>query len=182
MGYRGDNERLSEVEQSVQQAVQAATEAAQRADQTAQDIAQSVQDVKTAAQAVQEASRGVGAETSAATVITETTPGLIGQAWASNNKRTYDAYQAEDLESLRLARRTAEELSAAHTDHVRNLQAEIVRMHTNAITHDNDLAKQHLAHRDIATDRTWNLDEVAEMATVVAAVLARMGVVAQEEA
>jgi len=154
-----------EAGQVVQQAAQAAAQAAQRAEQTAQDIAQSVQDVKSAAQSVQEASRGVGAETSAATVNTEITPGNIGQAWAANNKRTYDTYQQEDLESMRLARRTAEQLAQAHTDHVRDLHFQITRMHTNAVTHDTDLNTQKIRHNDLSVDRIWNVDEVARLVT-----------------
>jgi hypothetical protein len=149
--------------QVAQQAAQAAEQAAQQARQSAQEIAQSVQDVKGAAQAVQEASRGVGAETSGATIETDISPISIGDAWRANVKRTYDAYQLEDLESIRLARKTAEQLAQAHTDHVRDLQAQINRAHANSISYDNELQKQHLSHRDLSTDRIWNVDEVSQL-------------------
>jgi len=149
--------------QIVQQAAQAASQAAQEAKQAAQDIAQSVQDVKGAAQAVQEASRGVGAETSGATIETDISPISIGDAWRANVKRTYDAYQLEDLESIRLARKTAEQLAQAHTDHVRDLQTQTMRIHTNSITHDNDLNAQRIRHNELSTDRIWNVDEVSQL-------------------
>lgn len=141
--------RLADAEQLVQQAAQAARQATQQAEQ--------------AVQAAQQAARGVGAETSAATIETDISPSSIGDAWRANIKRTYDSYQAEDLESLRLSRRTAEQLAAAHTDHVRDLQTQITRLMTNSISHDENLSAQHLAHRDLAVDRTWNIDEVAAL-------------------
>ena len=152
-----------EAGQVAQQAAQAAEQAAQQARQSAQEIAQSVQDVKGAAQAVQEASRGVGAETSGATIETDISPISIGDAWRANIKRTYDAYQLEDLESIRLARKTAEQLAQAHTDHVRDLQAQTMRVHTNSITHDNDLNAQRIRHNEVSMDRIWNVDEVAQL-------------------
>ena len=151
---------MAEVTKGELREAQAASQLAQQAAQAAR---QATQQAEQAVQAAQQAARGVGAETSAASIETDISPISIGDAWRANIKRTYDAYQAEDLESLRLARRTAENLAAAHTDHVRDLQAQLTRLHANSITHDNDLNKQHLAHRDIATNRTWNIDEVAHL-------------------
>jgi hypothetical protein len=75
----------------------------------------------------------------------------------------FDAYLQEDLESLRLARKIGEQLAAAHTDHVRDLQFQITRMHTNAVTHDTDLNTQKIRHNDLSIDRIWNIDEVAAL-------------------
>ena len=38
-----------------------------------------------------------------------------------------------------------------------------VQMLTNMAVNADNLQKQHLAHRDIATDRTWNVDEVSAL-------------------
>lgn len=141
--------RLANAEQLVQQAAQAARQATQQAEQ--------------AVQAAQQAARGVGAETSAATIETDVSPVSIGDAWRANVKRTYDEYQQESIESLRMSRRISEQLAEAHADHVRDLQTQITRMHTNSVTHDANLQAQHLAHRDLAVDRTWNIDEVAAL-------------------
>lgn len=167
--YEAEDRARQDVSQAAQQTAQAAAQAAQRAEQTAQAIAQEVQAVKQSLESAQAASRGVGAETSGATVETEISPASISKAWAANVKRSYDAYQAEDLESLRQARMTTQKLADAHLDHVRDLQLQQVRMHSLAVENDNAMSKQHLAHRDLATDRTWNVDEVARLVTNSAA-------------
>jgi flagellar hook-basal body complex protein FliE len=146
-------------DQALKQAVQDAAQAAQQAKQTGQAIAQDVASLKETMATMQAASRGVGAETSAATVETEIGPLDFKNLLRLNGK----IIVAEELESLRLARRQHDQLFQAHIDHVRDLQAQTLRMSTNSVTHDNDLAKQHLAHRDLATDRTWNIDEVAHL-------------------
>lgn len=148
-------------EQTAQQLVEQAAQAARQATQQAEQ----------AVQAAQQAARAAGGEAGRQIIDASRTASsqevgaerefLVG--WSLNAKRTYDAYQAEDLESLRLARRTAENLAAAHTDHVRDLQVQITRMHTNAVTHDTDLNTQKIRHNDLSVDRIWNIDEVAHL-------------------
>jgi len=131
-----------QVDQSVQQAAQSAEQAAQEAKQAAQQVAE----------AVQQASRGVGAETSAATVETEVSPASITKAWAANLKRTYDEFQ--DV-SLVAARRSQVEYDA-----VRNVSLQALQ---NAVETANMIGKQAVAHRDLAIDREWNVDEVSTL-------------------
>lgn len=138
-------------QQIAEQAVQAARQASQQAEQ--------------AVQAAQQAARAVGGEASAAslgaTIETDISPASITDAWRSNLKRSYDEYQHESLAGIRLARRTAEQLAAAHTDLVRHLNTEIVRGHRNAQSHDENAQKQFLEAEALKTDRIWNIDEVA---------------------
>ena len=124
-----------QVDQSVQQAAQSAEQAAQEAKQAAQ-----------------QASRGVGAETSAATVETEVSPASITKAWAANLKRTYDEFQDVSL--------TAARRSQVEYDAVRNVSLQALQ---NAVETANMIGKQAVAHRDLAIDREWNVDEVSTL-------------------
>lgn len=89
------------------------------------------------------------------------------RAWNANSKLTYDSV----LEQL------ASQVKEAQT-HITNVNA--VRLQTLASMQANAdaLNKQHTAHRDIATDRTWTqTDELGIMsATAFAAVNAKSGV------
>ena len=130
------------VDQSVQQAAQKAEQAAQEASQAAQQLSE----------AVQQAARGVGAETSAATIATEVGPAGLFRAWGANVKRTYDEFQDE---SLVAARRSQQEFDA-----IRNVSLQALQ---NAVETANMIGKQAVAHRDIAIDREWNVDEVSTL-------------------
>lgn len=121
---------IDEALQNVQQAAQAARQATQQAEQ--------------AVQAAQQAARGVGAETSSATVETEVRPGGIGLAWGSNNKRTYDAYQDLDLIA---ARRSQQEYDKLQVIAQQALQ--------NAVETANMCGKQGVRHGDFSIDRQW---------------------------
>lgn len=88
-----------------------------------------------------------------------------GRSWDANSKATYDQmlkalnaeehalreYQA-DLRTVKLRMFN----DGANQSNVQN---------SNLVVNSDALDKQHLAHRDIATDRTWNLDEVAALFT-----------------
>ncbi len=69
-----------------------------------------------------------------------------------NAKRTYDTYQDLDIQASRLNQRIAED---AHTL--------AVRMFNNAITVDHAENMRSLGHEELAVDRQWNVDEVAEL-------------------
>jgi len=131
-----------QADQSVQQAAQSAEQAAQEAKQAAQQVAE----------AVQQASRGVGAETSAATVNTEISPAALFRAWGANVKRTYDEFQDVSL--------TAARRSQVEYDAVRNVSLQALQ---NAVETANMIGKQAVAHRDLAIDREWNVDEVSTL-------------------
>ena len=71
---------------------------------------------------------------------------------AINAKRTYDVHQSLDLGPL-----------SDGNVHRTRMQALSETAVANAIFNSDALAKQHLAHRDLATDRTWNVDEVSAL-------------------
>jgi hypothetical protein len=86
----------------------------------------------------------------------------------ANAKRTADQYQSFDLVSLGNVQ--------GHAQNVANIATQALQ---NAVETANMVSKQAVRHGDIAIDRQWNLDEQANMAaivaSVVAAVLARLG-------
>jgi len=172
----GTQSKDQDAGQIADQIAQAASQATQRAEQIAQKVAQDSQAVEQAVQAVQSAARGVGAETSAATIETEITPASIGHAWAANNKLVFDNLVNERFSSMEMSRRLSEELAQAHLDQVRALNAQNLRLHTNSITHDVDMNAQKLRHNELSIDRIWNPDEVAQITAVIVAILAKMGI------
>ena len=133
-------------QQLAEQAIQAARQASQQAEQ--------------AVQAAQQAARAVGAETSASTIETEVSPASIGKAWASNIKRTYDVYQNLDM--------VAASRSQTDFDTIRSY-AQLAL--ANAVNNADLLAKQAIAHRDIAIERQWNLNDDTLALKVVADVV-----------
>jgi hypothetical protein len=73
-----------------------------------------------------------------------------------NAKRTYDAYQDLDLVKARAAQKFNEQVA-------QDLHALTMRVMNNSVTvdHMNDLRAA--GHAELATDRMWNVDEVAEL-------------------
>jgi hypothetical protein len=69
-----------------------------------------------------------------------------------NAKRTYDAYQDLELQAARAAQRAIED--------VHGLTMQVMQ---NAIESANMVGKQAIRHSDIAIDRQWNIDEVAQL-------------------
>ncbi len=85
------------------------------------------------------------------------------EAWSANLKRTYDLTQSWDFE---LARRSAAHFDAMMTDtrtHIANVRKVELETLQNGSHGANLVNTQSTAHRDIATDRTWNVDEVAQL-------------------
>lgn len=77
----------------------------------------------------------------------------------SNQKRTYDEYQQESLESIKRNRSYVDKvLSDAHgyDMNARNVATQALQ---NAVETANMIGKQAVAHRDLAIDREWNVDE-----------------------
>ena len=72
------------------------------------------------------------------------------RSWNANVKRTYDTLEEELHSAVKEAN--------AHISELRTIR---VQMLTNMAVNCDALQKQHTAHRDIATDRTWNIDEVS---------------------
>jgi len=142
-------------DQVLQQAVQDASQAAQDAKQAAQQIAEAIGQSQ---RAVIDASRTAGSQEVGAEREFE-----IGkdEAWFANIKRTYDEFQ--DL-ALVAARR-----SQLDFDSIRNVSLQLLQ---NAVTTSDMIAKQAIAHRDIAIDREWNVNETDAYATILAAKIA----------
>jgi hypothetical protein len=84
------------------------------------------------------------------------------RAWNANVKRTYDRLEEEISASVKSAQ-----------DHLNNVRTVQLQLLTNMTVNSDAMQKQHTAHRDIATDRTWNIDEQANMAALIAEALAR---------
>ncbi len=85
------------------------------------------------------------------------------EAWAANLKRTYDLTQSWDFE---LARRSAAHFDAMMADtrsHIANVRKIELETLQNGSHGANLVNTQSTAHRDIATDRIWNVDEVATL-------------------
>lgn len=78
------------------------------------------------------------------------------RSWNANVKRTYDTLE-EELHSA------VKEANA----HISELRTVRLQMLTNMTVNADALQKQHTAHRDIATDRTWTQSN--ELETMLAA-------------
>ena len=74
------------------------------------------------------------------------------RAWNANVKRTYDRVEEEIGSAVKSTQ--------SHLDALRGIQ---IQQLANMSVNCDNLQKQHLAHRDIATDRTWNVDEVSAL-------------------
>jgi len=76
-----------------------------------------------------------------------------------NEKRTYDEYQQESLESIKRNRSYVDKvLSDAHgyDMNARNVAQQALQ---NAVETANMVSKQVVRHADLAVDRQWNVDE-----------------------
>ena len=155
-------------EQVAQQAAQgvAAQAAAQAAQQVAEQIGQAV------SQAISKAMQTQTQTTGASTTQTRVENADIGGAERlekdqmndsgllfANSKRTYDEYQGVSLEQIRQNQTYVNKVlsDALQFDNQRQVTANAALVH--AEENANMLAKQAIGHRDIAIDRTWNVDE-----------------------
>jgi len=85
------------------------------------------------------------------------------EAWFANIKRTYDEYQQESLTTIRRSRDYISKVLSdeGQNDNVRqNIANQALQ---NAVETANLVGKQAVAHRDIAIDRIWNVDEVSAL-------------------
>lgn len=77
----------------------------------------------------------------------------------SNQKRTYDEYQHESLESIKRNRSYVDKTlsdAATHDNRTRVMAEQALQ---NAVETANMVGKQAVRHGDIAIDRQWNIDE-----------------------
>jgi hypothetical protein len=85
------------------------------------------------------------------------------EAWFANIKRTYDEFQQESLESVR-RNRTFIDKVLTDTQQYDNQRQNIANQSLqNAVETANMVSKQAVRHSDLAIDRQWNVDEVAQL-------------------
>ena len=153
---------VQDEKQAVKQAVQDAAQ--QAAEQVAQQISEAVSQLIAKLAQTQATTTGVSA--------TETRMEDIGggeritkenadnsQILFGNHKRTADEYQHESLESVRRNRSYVDKvLSDAHEYSMQkhNIANQALQ---NAVETANMVGKRAVTHFDVATDRTWNVDE-----------------------
>jgi len=80
-----------------------------------------------------------------------------------NAKRTYDSYQDLELQTARFNHKVAEDIHGLTVQVMQNGIAQSHQISQNAIETANMVSKQAVRHADIAIDRQWNVDEVAEL-------------------
>jgi hypothetical protein len=106
-------------------------------------------------------SQEVGAESEFETGMDEFFK-FASQVNAINAKRSFDEYQHESLESIRRNRTVVDRMAGLSVDNdtvLRNLSVQALQ---NAIETANMIGKQAVRHSDLAIDREWNVDEVAQ--------------------
>lgn len=87
----------------------------------------------------------------------------MDEAWKANIKRTYDEYQQESLETIRGNRSYISKVLSDAQQHDNARQTIANQALQNAVETANLVGKQAVEHRDIAIDRQWNVDEVAQL-------------------
>ena len=132
----------------------------QNADQSAQQTAQAIGETIRSVidQSRTGASQEVGAEREFETGMDEFFKSA-SQLNFLNAKRTYDEYQQESLASVRENRQLVDRLSQNAVTHDQQVQNVAFQALQNAVETANMIGKQAVAHRDIAIDREWNVDE-----------------------
>lgn len=88
---------------------------------------------------------------------------LLFDITLANMKRTYDEYQQASLESIKQNQSYIQKiLSDAQVDTLtkNNIANQSLQ---NAVETANMVSKQAVRHADIAIDRQWNVDEVAQL-------------------
>lgn len=81
------------------------------------------------------------------------------EAWFANVKRTYDEFQQESLETIRHMRTHFDKMVSDAQQYDNQRQVIANQALQNAVETANMVGKQNVRHVDIATDRTWNVDE-----------------------
>jgi hypothetical protein len=96
-------------------------------------------------------------ETAKASNLAETNHAADRQrAWFANEKRTYDEYQQESLESIKGNRRYVDKVLSDAQQNDNQRQAIANQALQNAVETANMVGKQAVRHGDIAIDGQWN--------------------------
>ena len=85
------------------------------------------------------------------------------ESWFANIKRTYDEYQHESLESIKRNRSYIDKVLSDAQQHDNQRQTIANQALQNAVETANLTSKQAVRHADLAIDRQWNVDEVAQL-------------------
>jgi len=104
------------------------------------------------------------------------------EAWAANIKRTFDEYMEVSLESIRRNRSYVDKVLSDAQEYDNQRQNIANQALQNAVETANLTSKQAVRHADLAIDRQWNIDEVAQLVAktavgldaIVAAIVAKV--------
>jgi len=81
----------------------------------------------------------------------------------ANMKRTYDEYQQASLESIKQNQSYVQKILSDAQSHFNDQQNIATQALQNSVVTSDMVAKQAVRHADIAIDRQWNVDEVAQL-------------------
>ena len=81
----------------------------------------------------------------------------------ANMKRTYDEYQQASLESIKQNQSYVQKILGDAQSHFNAQQNIATQALQNSVVTSDMVAKQAVRHADIAIDRQWNVDEVANL-------------------
>jgi len=85
----------------------------------------------------------------------------------ANMKRTYDEYQQASLESIKQNQSYVQKVLSDAQSHFNTQQTIATQALQNAVETANMVSKQAVRHGDLAIDRQWNVDEVAQLVAQV---------------
>jgi hypothetical protein len=85
----------------------------------------------------------------------------------ANMKRTYDEYQQAGLTSINDNHSYVQKILGDAQSHLNTQQNIATQALQNAVETANMVSKQAVRHADIAIDRQWNVDEVAQLVAQV---------------
>lgn len=123
----------------------------------------------TAEAAADEAAAGVGARRTVSSAdtdmkrqdqITDVGADEAMQSAILDQTRSWNAKTNAAFETLQEEMHSTVKESQNHLVNVHTIQQQLL---TNMVANSDALMKQHLAHADIARDRTWNVDEVSAL-------------------
>jgi len=88
---------------------------------------------------------------------------MLADFTLANMKRTYDEYQQASLESIKQNQSYVQKILSDAQSHFNTQQNIANQALQNAVETANMVSKQAVRHADLAIDRQWNVDEVAEL-------------------
>ncbi len=86
-----------------------------------------------------------------------------GEAWTANMKAMFDRHASYDHEGDGQRRAHFDRMMTQAIDRDNQMHALVMQNLQGGVTHKHDLDTQKIRHNDLAVDRQWNVDEVAEL-------------------